>query len=307
MKKNRYLPIFTIILSFLFNMTAFATDNESDFYVRTVGYIPPHIQELIVKDSESASTYSIIGSDNRREWETTAYAAFATAFLDEITYECNHDSGYLYMGTGFMVSANCMLTAAHNLVCDTCGADFDNIIVRFGNHADTDSFQEGFIISQSNEVEEIYICPQYNHAIDNPENDYAYIVFEENIGLTTGWYPLMAATDTFLNQNPNICVSGYEDGILYSANGLIQNKTSTRLYYDADTDHGQSGSPVYISNARYLYDVVAIHTHGIRMADNTDTDNNSGWRITSAFIQTLAQKGYVTIDSNDPNRTLDQG
>ena len=43
MKKNRYLPIFTIILSFLFNMTAFATDNESDFYVRTVGYIPPHI------------------------------------------------------------------------------------------------------------------------------------------------------------------------------------------------------------------------------------------------------------------------
>lgn len=115
-------------------------------------------------------------------------------------------------------------------------------------------------------------------------------------GMTTEYYNpfgsnygIHAPTNSELREVPTLTVTGYSGKTLYSDSGNMYKYTSSRIYYLLDTESGASGAPVY--DKEFGYYVWAIHTHGY---DNDGNALNSGWRITSDFINELVDLGYVT-------------
>lgn len=113
------------------------------------------------------------------------------------------------------------------------------------------------------------------------------MVFNTNVGNTTGWFSLASLSDSTLD-GMGIFVSGYEELTVKRVDGTVTSTATNRIKYAADTIEGQSGSLVYFNDSTNGYLVVEIHT------DGTDLINwkNSGWRITSAFIDELTSLGY---------------
>lgn len=258
----------------------FATEENDDF-VFTTSYNP-------FADTNNSNSRNIIGLDNRTIiTNTDDYPYSAIAKLD-IAYNC----GCTGKGTGFMISERCMLTAGHCLVCNEekkCTGNnksVASITAYFG-------FKEGSnsllmtIANQNNSI--IYCNPQY--LTSNYDNNYdcGYVVFNTDIGNTTGWFGLVGINDSGLD-GLSIQVAGYVDNVLYKGAGNITSVTNTRIKYDADTESGESGGPVYANFAAYGYMAVGIHTTGASLLNW----RNAGWRITSSFIDALAAQGYVT-------------
>lgn len=61
---------------------------------------------------------------------------------------------------------------------------------------------------------------------------------------------------------------------------VISKTTPTRLYYDCDTEPGNSGGPVMLDNGQ----IVAIHTSGYSSSTTGAGVNNAGVRLTSSVI-----------------------
>lgn len=230
-----------------------------------------------------AETRSIIGSDDRIVVSSTSsYPYSAIAYLT-INFSC----GCTAAGNGFMASKNCMLTAGHCVVCSERGKDASSITATFG-YQSSSNYLIRVTATSSDSV--IYHDPNFTGTEKN--YDYGYVIFETNVGNTTGWLGLASYSDSTLD-GMDVFVAGYQYGTMYRGNGNITSVATNRIKYDADTDATQSGSPVYYSDSTHGNMVVAIHTH------DTDLLNwkNSGWRITSDFINELVALGYVTMSN----------
>lgn len=240
--------------------------------VVTLGYNP---------FADAAPSRSIIGDDDRATiYNPATYPYSAIAYL-HINYSC----GCSDFGNGFMVSKNCMLTMGHSVICKNHGNDATSIIATFGMQSNS-SYLAQVTATPSNSV--IYHNPQFTGTQKN--YDYGYVVFNTNIGNTTGWFGLASRSDSVLD-GMSVSVTGYEDKKdMRSGNGKITSTATNRIKYDVDTSESQSGAPVYFNDPSIGYLVVGIHTHG------TDLINwkNSGWRITSTFINELRTLGYVS-------------
>lgn len=254
------------------SISTFAAEVD-DGNVMTYGYNPN-------ASTNSSGARSIIGDDDRSIVDNTDdYPYSAIAYLS-ITYSC----GCGATGTGFMVSANCMLTAGHCIVCTDHGNTASSITAWFGYESNS-SYLLKKTATSSDSV--FYHDPEYTGSEKN--YDYGYVVFNSNVGNTTGWFGLASRNDSTLD-GMSVTVSGYRYGIMYKGTGEITSVANKRLKYDVDTEPGQSGSPVYIYGSEHGYQAVAIHTHGTNLLNW----KNSGWRITSDFINHLADLGYVT-------------
>lgn len=269
--------LFALVFVISSSISVNATENSKNYEVKddmTMGYNPDEIE------LSSDSNRSIIGSDDRiTVTNTSSFPYSAIAYLT-VNYSC----GCSGTGNGFMVSKNCMLTAGHCIVCADHGKDAMSITASFGMQSST-NYLIRVTATPSNSV--IYHDPQYTGTQKN--YDYGYVVFETNVGNTTGWFGLASRNDSTLD-GMSVTVTGYEKTSLKRCSGEITSVATSRIKYDADTVEGQSGAPVYFYDATYGNVVVAIHTRG------TDLLNwkNSGWRITSAFINELRALGYVS-------------
>ena len=276
MKKTKSLLclLFAFIIMTAGSVSAYAADiTQLTEYQSgmTAGYNPY---------STGEQSRSIIGDDGRvTVGSTTSYPYSAIAYL-KVCFSC----GCSVVGNGFMVSKNCMLTAGHCVVCEDHGNDATSITATFG-YQSSSSYLVRVTATPSNSV--IYHDPQFTGTQKN--YDYGYVVFNTNVGNTTGWFGLASRNDSTLD-GMSISVSGYEGLTLKRSDGNVTSTATNRIKYDADTVEGQSGSPVYFNDSTNGYLVVAIHT------DGTDLINwkNSGWRITSAFINELRSLGYVS-------------
>lgn len=237
-------------------------------YVMTAGYNP-----------FAGTSRSIIGDDDREIVDSTSTYPYSAIGYLNITFS----DGCTAKGTGFMVSSNCMLTAGHCLMCDEHNSDVNSMTIYFG-YTTTPSYLKKVKATTDNAV--FYTDPDYTGS--EKDYDYGYVVFDSDVGKTTGWFGLAARSNSVLT-DMDIITAGYRRGILYECSGVIHSVTTYRVKYDTDTEAGQSGSPVYYYNSTYGYQAVAIHTHGT----STSEEYNSGWRITSAFINTLDSLGYV--------------
>ncbi len=263
----------TIVMLCSTTVPIFAVDNNDEF-VATTSYNP-------FLDQNNAGTRSIIGDNDFDvivDPQISPYAAIASLTM---VFSC----GCGGVGTGFMVSNNCMLTAGHCLICSEHGNGATSINARFGLRPDGD-WLVNVTVTPNNAI--MYHNPNYTGSQEN--YDYGYIVFNTNIGNTTGWFCIASRSNSVLN-GMNINVTGYRGGVMYDCEGQIKAVTNRRVKYNADTQDGQSGGPVYCIDSTYGAMAVAIHTSG------TDLLNwrNSGWRITAEFISELADLGYVTL------------
>lgn len=277
MKKTRIPKVLlSMILALVMvcgaSIPAFAAEVDDDVVI-TSSYNP-------FATTSNGNSRSIIGEDDRNIISNTDASPYAAIAYLSISYSC----GCGATGTGFMVSKNCMLTAGHCIVCTDHGDEASSITAWFGYKSSSDYLLKK-TATPSDSV--IYHDPEYTGSQKN--YDYGYVVFNTNVGYTTGWFGLASRNDSTLD-GMSVNVTGYRLGVMYDCAGEITSVASKRIKYDADTEAGESGSPVYFNDATYGNLVVAIHTHG------TDLLNwkNSGWRITSDFINELADLGYVT-------------
>lgn len=77
-----------------------------------------------------------------------------------------------------------------------------------------------------------------------------------------------------------VCGFRQTEASLTEGSGVITSLSSKRLYHDADTLEGQSGSPIYFMSGGKAK-VVGIHTNG---TTNTADHPNSGRKIDDELI-----------------------
>lgn len=220
--------------------------------------------------SPGVSTRSVIGEDNRQVIEnTTAHPYFGIAYLSVA-----FTNGNTYRGTGYMVGKNVMLTAGHVLAEPSGRAE--TITAYFGRNGNN------FPLTAT--AKTYYVDRNYTGS--EAELDYGIIVFEENIGYTTGWFGMHASDAEDTMPTNEVTVTGYPADLgtkMYTATGNVTSVTTSRFGYDADTYGGNSGSPVYYYNPEYGYLAVGIHTHS----------GNSGLRIGTWLVNWLEEQGFV--------------
>lgn len=124
----------------------------------------------------------------------------------------------------------------------------------------------------------------------NPDYDYAVIHLDEPVGEETGWFSVAVKDEPTL-QGSLINISGYPgDKDLgrrqYFATSKVGLVSPTRIFYEADTYGGQSGSPAWIqASIDADPQVVGIHSYGVGGSFTL----NSATRITAEIFNTINQ------------------
>ncbi len=205
-------------------------------------------------------------------------------------------SGNIHMSSGFVVDDHTIATAAHCLITDGT-ADVITDIRLF----DT----SGECVLSATPIEmhipEYYINPidEDNDGLLDEENyDYALITINEDLSAYCH-YSLGVPTDSFLTSSSQISVTGFPGDLnnslyvntMYTGVGNVTGGTAKRIFHNADTAGGNSGSPIYITETRnnQTFDtVVAIHTHGY-------SSYNAGVRITTDLLQFYLNNNYTLL------------
>ncbi len=212
---------------------------------------------------------AVIGEDERKE----DYSKKGTVRL------IMNDGEYVYHGSGFVVDSHTIATAAHCVY----NLKISNIIL-----FDSDK-KRSFANPVEYHVPVSYINGEkYNNNDEKYEYDYALITVEQDLSDYL-FYDLAVPLD---NYRSNINVTGFPGdlGYMCTASGNVTNMNSYKVFYDADTNHGESGGPVYIEETFHnqdndfnCYSVIAIHTNG----------GNSGTRITTDLIHFYKQNPNI--------------
>lgn len=220
--------------------------------------------------------FSIIGEDNREPVD------FPIEVIGKL--EITGRNGKSYGGTAFLVSDDLILTAGHCLDNDEMGGHATKLVFKAGLH------YNGSYIASANATES-YLPPQWEENRD-PNWDWALLRLDKPIGATVGYETIRVNEVPFgkaceivgydVNYSPkNIQLIGF---------GHVQGYEQFRLYYNADTEGGMSGSPIYIAYAQNDYGtrfaISGIHTNGTSSSEA----RNSGVRITTSIINMLNYK-----------------
>lgn len=225
-------------------------------------------------------TRSIIGSDDRTQvMNTTATPYYGIAYI-----KTTFTDGSTKPGTGFMISEDVLLTAAHCVY--TAGKTVRNIKVYPGRNGNS------YTISATGDS--VYTDTNYTGSEANW--DYAVVTLDSSLGNTTGWFSLYAPSSASSLNGRFIETAGYPSDLAASAvsdnrpmfhsTGSISNVTTYRFGHNADTESGQSGSPIYFYNGTYGYQACGVHTHA----------GNYARRITSDLFDWLVEEGYIQAD-----------
>ena len=214
-----------------------------------------------------AQTESIIGVDNRvRINPTTSFPWRANASL-LITAADNSQ----WIGTGWFVGPHTLMTAGHVVFIKGSGVPgrdgwVRRIVVIPGRNGAAAPY--GTVTSTS------FRSVVGWSTNGNAEFDYGAIIIPTNLGNTTGWYGYGNYPDAQL-MGQTVNISGYPgdkpSGTQWYHSGQVTAVSARKVYYNADTAGGQSGSAVYriVNGARMA---VAVHAYG-------GSTSNSGTRI----------------------------
>lgn len=185
------------------------------------------------------------------------------------------DDGKLYRETGFMISPNAMITAGHCL--KGTGTKAKSITAYPGRNGDSKPITAY--------AAKYYVDTKYTGS--EPDWDYGIILFDSNIGNTTGWLGLHGTSGSSIGTS-SIHVTGYpadKSGYnMWTCAGSVSNISAYRFMHTADTYGGESGSPTYFYNGSYGYQAAGIHTHG----------GNYSRRITNTLVTWLKDNGFAS-------------
>lgn len=190
----------------------------------------------------------IIGTDNRQVADVNVFPHSPVLCLHYgIDTDGDGTNDMWGDGSGFMVSKNVMLTAAHCMY-KSSGWVKDMEIHYYQNGKSLNAYKT----TPKKKV----VTSNYTKAFDK-DYDWGLMVLNDNIGEKTGWFGVSTTTETL--DNKMITVSGYPKDhkyYQYFATGRFYDTGTYRVKYDADMMNGQSGGPVYDINNK----VWAINT-----------------------------------------------
>ena len=211
----------------------------------------------------------LIGDDRVTVKKTKQYPYSAIANITG-KFSC----GCPTQSTGFMVTRNTLLTAAHCLVCQKHNKWAKKLTFYFGYKSN-----KNYLYRYKSHWE-AYVGTLFPNGYTS-ENDWAYVVFDKDVGDKTGWFGLKNLSDSEL-ESGTFTVAGYRDKKLKYDVGGLRVMDSDRMWVDMDVLPGNSGSPIYDSD-NYA---VGIWT--------TYYDNaNSGFRINSKVLDKLRAEGLL--------------
>lgn len=218
---------------------------------------------------------AVIGADDRVQIQTTASYPWRVHCSLRITAR----DGSQWIGTGWFCGPHTVITAGHCVFIKNSGVVgrdgwVRSITVIPGRNGATQPY--GAVTSTN-----FRTVTGWANSADH-EYDYGAILLSTPLGNTTGWLGFGAYSDaTLLASTANI--SGYPGdkpaGTQWYHARRVTSVGARKVYYDADTFGGQSGSAVYriVNGARYA---VAVHAYG-------GATSNSGTRITSGVYTNL--------------------
>lgn len=252
---------------------------ESDFITGKVEKNIYQIDENLTDSSmflTSHTPLSIIGEDDREPLD----------FPNEVVgkLEITAPNGKKYEGTAFLVAEDLILTAGHCLYDYKMGGFATKMVFKAGLNYD------GTYIASANATGS-YLPLPWKEKRDS-DWDWAILRLDKPIGATVG-YEICRVDDNPFGKPCEIVGYGvnYEpDTVQLTGFGNILKYSQYRLYYDADTSGGMSGSPIYVvyGHGDYGADIAVsgIHTNGTGEFET----RNSGVRITPSLLTVLKNK-----------------
>jgi glutamyl endopeptidase len=212
--------------------------------------------------------------------------------------EIQGNSGGTGIGTGWFIGPKTIATAGHCVFHPSLGGWAEKITIYPGRY---DLDNTVFPYPQSPHFTKPIVSKRFevvNGWINtlSPDFDYAVIHLGEPVGKETGWFAVAVKDNTAL-QGTLVNVSGYPgDKDLgrrqYFAASKVGLVTPTRIFYEADTYGGQSGSPAWIQeDVNASPEVIGIHSYGVGGGFTL----NSATRITAEIFETIKQ--WIQADS----------
>ena len=252
------------------------------------------------------NTCAVLGNDDRTEvsnpkespYLQTAYVR--TVFDNIYNKKTGKTEPVIYTSTAFLEGPNLAVTAGHCVYKDVTTGDYDDgennprfpdrIEYYFGCSGKSD-YQQGSNYQYYAEAKIINIENHY-YKYQNNKHDWAAIELDRNIGNTIGWY---GKTGNFTGNDTEIYSFGYPGdktkATMWKSTGTMKSRDTFIYTYDMDTEHGQSGSPIFMKNADGNVFVCGIHT-------TTDGNENYG-TIINLFIYSYLNS-YVTSYTGAP-------
>lgn len=204
-----------------------------------------------------AEPRKIIGEDDREYIKDTSSLPYAGIAKLNITF----DGDVRYAGTGFFITPTVLLTAAH------CVYDVDEGLGEASRiYASVGATEDSSIIYTSKAV-----CypDEWVKNGGKTDDDYGLIVLDQPIADEK--HVLRLETYDFGLDSMPLEVIGYpyqpggdDSQPMMSGKGTSMGKATLRtVYYDIDTESGQSGSPIFNANQS----AVGVHAFARNMAD----------------------------------------
>ena len=199
--------------------------------------------------------------------------------------------GAHYIGTGWMVTKNVVVTAGHNLFTRSSGWA-DSVEVTPGRHGDHAPF--GSCVTRV-----IRVAKEWFH-FQRPAADIGVILCEEGLTRDPGYFGI-SATGEHIAIGKSVNISGYPKEtknpehrmpmgeFQFHHSDLITGITDRRLAYQVDTSGGNSGAPVWVETNEGPI-VHGIHAYGFMKGQQPPFDRwNSAARIDEHRFDLLEQ------------------
>ncbi|WP_210123628.1 trypsin-like serine protease [Staphylococcus sp. GDX8P106P-2] len=203
----------------------------------------------------------VIGTDQRIKVSNFKSTPYKQVVLLNMTFP----NGKTYTGSGTMVGRDSVLTAGHNIYSKSAGGWASKIVVYAGVEG------QKFHIGKA-QSKKIHTLNQWINKRDF-QYDLAIIKLNNNLGDKTGILPITSK----VRLNESIETSGFPadkgSSIQFKSKGFLNKIEANNLYYDMDTNPGQSGSSVRNANNQ----IIGVHTFG-------GEDYNGATRLNELYI-----------------------
>ena len=271
MKKLCLFLVICLMTSMLFSVPAFAETEEEEDNSGTITIVEDdgaEIPELTqIEESEpfvpEGVEKAVFGHDDRYEMNPTKHPYVAIGML-----VAKGTCGCSWMGSGFMVSKNFMLTAAHCLVCTKHSAWAQSLDIYFGYRNSRNYYYK------YSDKWDAWAGNLFKNKKYTIEGDWAVIKFKKNVGNKTGWFGWrFGMSQSDFDGDDLYYVAGYRDEKVRMAAGYdIRKDKDGFLNFTMDTVPGNSGGPIFTQ------DNIAV---GIIIAENSLY--NTGYPLNAAI------------------------